>query len=102
MLEFSANAREWQERVKAFMDEHIYPNEALYHEQVDTGDRWQPVPVVEELKEKAKAAGLWNMFLPASRNGAGLNNFEYAPLSEELGKVGFASETLNCSAPDTG
>ena len=102
MIEYSENAREWQTRVKAFMDEHIYPSEPVYHEQLNTGDRWQPVPIVEELKEQAKAAGLWNMFLPASQNGAGLNNFEYAPLSEELGKVGFASETMNCSAPDTG
>ena len=102
MIEYSENARGWQSRVKAFMDEHIYPSEPVYHEQLNTGDRWQPVPIVEELKEQAKAAGLWNMFLPASQNGAGLNNFEYAPLSEELGKVGFASETMNCSAPDTG
>ncbi|PZC43281.1 MAG: acyl-CoA dehydrogenase [Chloroflexi bacterium] len=102
MLEFSDNARQWQSRVKAFMDEHIYPNEATYSEQLNTGDRWQPVQIVEDLKEKAKEAGLWNMFLPASQNGAGLNNLEYAPLSEELGKVGFASETMNCSAPDTG
>ena len=102
MIEYSENAREWQRRVTAFMDEHIYPSEAVYHEQLNSGDRWQPVPIVEELKEQAKAAGLWNMFLPASQNGAGLNNFEYAPLSEELGKVGFASETMNCSAPDTG
>ena len=102
MIEYSENAREWQRRVNAFMDEHIYPSEPVYHEQLNTGDRWQPVPIVEELKEQAKAAGLWNMFLPASQNGAGLNNFEYAPLSEELGKVGFASETMNCSAPDTG
>ena len=102
MLEFSENAREWQQRVKAFMDEHIYPNEATYNEQLNTGDRWQPVQIVEDLKEKAKEAGLWNMFLPASQNGAGLNNLEYAPLSEQLGKVGFASETMNCSAPDTG
>ena len=102
MLEFSDNARQWQSRVKAFMDEHIYPNEATYSEQLNTGDRWQPVQIVEDLKGKAKEAGLWNMFLPASQNGAGLNNLEYAPLSEELGKVGFASETMNCSAPDTG
>jgi acyl-CoA dehydrogenase len=102
MLNFSPNALEWQRRVKTFMNEHIYPNEATYHEQLNTGDRWQPVPIVEDLKAKAKEAGLWNMFLPASQNGAGLNNFEYAPLSEQLGKVGFASETMNCSAPDTG
>ena len=102
MIPFSDEAKEWHERVVAFMDEHIYPNEATFHAQVNTGDRWEPVQIVEDLKAKAKEAGLWNMFLPASRNGAGLTNFEYAPLSEQLGKVHFASETMNCSAPDTG
>ena len=102
MLEFSSTALEWQGRVKAFMDEQIYPAEPTFYEQLNEGDRWQIPEVLEELKAKAKAAGLWNMFLPASQNGAGLSNYEYAPVSEQLGKVAFASEVFNCSAPDTG
>ncbi len=102
MLEFSPTALEWQGRVKAFMDEQIYPAEPTFYEQLNEGDRWQIPEVLEELKAKAKAAGLWNMFLPASQNGAGLSNYEYAPVSEQLGKVAFASEVFNCSAPDTG
>ena len=85
------------------MDEHVYPNEALFHAQIADGDRWQPVPIVEELKPKARAAGLWNLFLPESEHGAGLTNVEYAPLCEIMGRVaGFAPEVFNCSAPDTG
>ena len=84
------------------MDEHIYPNEHIFHEQVATGDRWQPVQLIEELKPKARAAGLWNLFLPDSHRGAGLKNIEYAPLAEIMGRVEFASEVFNCSAPDTG
>ena len=102
MLEFSPTALDWQGRVKAFMDEQIYPAEPTFYEQLNEGDRWQIPEVLEELKAKAKAAGLWNMFLPASQNGAGLSNYEYAPVSEHLGKVAFASEVFNCSAPDTG
>jgi acyl-CoA dehydrogenase len=103
-MDFSFNdkTREYQERVSAFMDEHIYPNEHTFHEQVATGDRWQPVQLIEELKPKARAAGLWNLFLPDSHRGAGLKNIEYAPLAEIMGRVEFASEVFNCSAPDTG
>jgi acyl-CoA dehydrogenase len=87
----------------AFMDAHIYPNEALFREQIADGDRWQPVPIVEALKPKARAAGLWNLFLPDRELGAGLTNVEYAPLCEIMGRVpAFAPEVFNCSAPDTG
>ncbi|MDT0575885.1 acyl-CoA dehydrogenase family protein [Croceicoccus sp. F390] len=89
-------------RLRSFMQEHIYPNEALYHRQVDEGGRWTRVPLVEELKTKAKAAGLWNLFLPHSDRGAGLSNLEYAPLCEEMGRVHFSSTVFNCAAPDTG
>jgi acyl-CoA dehydrogenase len=99
---FNEKTREYQERVSAFMDEHIYPNEHRFHEQVATGDRWQPVQLIEELKPLARSAGLWNLFLPDSHRGAGLKNIEYAPLAELMGKVEFASEVFNCSAPDTG
>jgi acyl-CoA dehydrogenase len=85
------------------MDEHVYPNEATFRAQIDAGDRWQPTAIVEELKPKAKAAGLWNLFLPASQYGAGLTNSEYAPLCEIMGRSpSFAPEVFNCSAPDTG
>jgi len=92
------------ERIEAFMAEHIYPNEATYAAQMDAfgADRWQVPPVIEELKEKARAAGLWNMFLPDSERGGGFTNLEYAPLCEVMGRVSFASEVFNCSAPDTG
>jgi acyl-CoA dehydrogenase len=91
-----------RDRLTAFMNEYIYPNEAIYREQVAEGDRWQPVPIVEELKEQARAAGLWNLFLPDSRYGPGLTNAEYAPLCEIMGRSVFAPEVFNCSAPDTG
>ncbi len=89
-------------RLRAFMAEHIYPNEKLYYEQVAEGDRWAHVPLIAELKPKAKAAGLWNLFLPESGHGAGLTNLDYAPLCEEMGRVHFSSVVFNCSAPDTG
>ena len=101
-FEYSERVQELRERVMAFMDEHVYPNELLFHEQIDEGDRWQPTAIVEELKVKAKADGLWNLFLPESDLGAGLTNLEYAPLCEIMGRVGFAAEVFNCSAPDTG
>ena len=91
-----------QGRLRAFMDEHVYPNERRYREEVAQGDRWQPLRLIEELKAKAKDAGLWNLFLPASARGAGLSNTEYAPLCEIMGRVPWASEAFNCSAPDTG
>jgi acyl-CoA dehydrogenase len=89
--------------LSAFMDAHIYPNEALFRQQIADGDRWQPVPIIEALKPKARAAGLWNLFLPESDLGAGLTNSEYAPLCEIMGRSpAFAPEIFNCSAPDTG
>jgi acyl-CoA dehydrogenase len=100
-FDYSAKTRELQQRVTAFMDEHIVPNERLYHQQIEE-DRWRPVPIIEELKPKARAAGLWNLFLPESERGAGLTNLEYAPLCEIMGRVVMASEVFNCSAPDTG
>ncbi len=101
-FEHSEKVQELVGRVRAFMVEHVYPNERRYAEELARGDRWEPVPVIEELKEKAKQAGLWNLFLPESSFGAGLTNLEYAPLCEEMGKVFWAPEVFNCSAPDTG
>ncbi len=86
----------------AFMDEHIYPNEALFHQQVNEGDRWQPTLIIEELKRRAKAARLWNLFMPELQYGPGLTNREYAPLCEIMGRSTMAPEVFNCSAPDTG
>lgn len=100
-FEFSDKVRELQNRVSAFLAEHIYPNEGKYQEQIE-GSRWQPTPIIEELKPKARAAGLWNLFLPDSEYGAGLSNFEYAPLCEIMGRSMMAPEVFNCSAPDTG
>ena len=86
-----------------FMDEFIYPHERTYQEQLrDAADRWQPLPIMEELKLKARQRGLWNLFLPASEHGAGLTNLEYAPLCEIMGRSPIAPEAFNCSAPDTG
>src|SRR5262245_36527710 len=91
-----------RQRLLAFIDEHIYPNEATFRQQVAEGNRWQPTPIVEALKTKARAAGLWNLFLPDSEYGKGLTNSEYAPLCEIMGRSAFAPEVFNCSAPDTG
>jgi acyl-CoA dehydrogenase len=101
-FEHSPKVRDLQARLTAFMDEHVYPNEARFHEEVATGDRWEPTRVVEELKQKARTAGLWNLFLPESPRGAGLTNVEYAPLCEIMGRVHWAPEVFNCNAPDTG
>ena len=103
-MEFALSARtqELLERLRAFMDEHIYPNELLYYQQVAEGDRWAGVPLLEALIPKAKAAGLWNLFLPDSAHGAGLSNVDYAPLCEVMGRVHWSSQVFNCSAPDTG
>jgi len=102
-FENSARSQDLQTRVAAFMDEHVYPNESTFHRQIAEGDRWQPTAIVEELKPKARAAGLWNLFLPESEYGAGLTNVEYAPLCEIMGRVpGIGPEVFNCSAPDTG
>ncbi|MEO7246367.1 MAG: acyl-CoA dehydrogenase family protein [Rubrivivax sp.] len=94
------------ERVSAFMAEHVFPNERRYWDEIDAhtreGRRWTPLPLIEELKPKARAAGLWNLFLPDSTLGAGLSNQEYAPQAELMGAVPWASEVFNCSAPDTG
>ncbi len=102
MMEFSERSKELRERLVAFMDEHIYPNEAEFKRQHAEGDHWSPPPILEELKAKAKAEGLWNLFLPESEYGAGLTNMEYAPLCEVMGRSPFAPEVFNCSAPDTG
>jgi alkylation response protein AidB-like acyl-CoA dehydrogenase len=103
-FDHTPKVKELMDRVQDFMDRHVYPAETIYAEQMEAfGDnRWQVVPVVEELKAKAKAEGLWNLFLPDSDGGFGLTNLEYAPLAEIMGRVLFASEVFNCSAPDTG
>jgi acyl-CoA dehydrogenase len=105
-FDYSPRQKEWIKRVSDFMDHHIYPAETKYAAQMEEatkkGNRWIVVPVVEELKKIAKSQGLWNMFLPHSEHGAGLSNLEYSPLAELMGRVGFASEVFNCSAPDTG
>src|SRR5450432_364756 len=101
-FEFSSKVIDFQKRLTAFMDRHVYPNEARYHQHSNGPDRWQPVPVIEELKPQARADGLWNLFLPESQSGAGLTNLEYAPLCEIMGRSPMAAEIFNCSAPDTG
>jgi len=102
ILEFSDKAKELEARVKAFMEEYVYPNEPTFLRQIEEGDRWEPVTIVEELKEKAREEGLWNLFLPESEYGVGLSNYEYAPLCEIMGRSPMAPEVFNCSAPDTG
>lgn len=105
-FDYSPRQREWMERLGTFMDGHIYPNEALYAEQLHQIDRkglpWTAVPLMEELKSKARAAGLWNLFLNDSSHGAGLTNLEYSPLAEMMGRVIWSPEVFNCTAPDTG
>src|ERR1700712_2310912 len=101
-FEHSSNVIALQQRLDGFMREHVYPNEGTFHRQIADGDRWQPTAIVEELKPKARAAGLWNLFLPESTRGAGLTNVEYAPLCEIMGRVHWAPEVFNCNAPDTG
>ncbi len=105
-FDYSPRQREWMKRVGDFMDRYLRPAEETYAEQMaaarEKGNPWIVIPVVEELKKKARAAGLWNLFLNESKHGAGLTNLEYAPLAELMGHVGFASEVFNCSAPDTG
>jgi acyl-CoA dehydrogenase len=99
---YSDKVRALQARVAAFMAAHVYPNEQRFHDEVNTGNRWEPIKLIEELKVKARAEGLWNLFLPESGHGAGLTNLEYAPLCEIMGRVHWAPEVFNCSAPDTG
>jgi len=101
MLDLSPKSRELRERLIAFLDAHIYPNEGRFHEQV-SANRWDVATIVEELKTKARAEKLWNLFLPDSVHGAGLTNLEYAPLCEVMGRSPLAPEVFNCSAPDTG
>jgi len=103
-FEYSARTRELQKKLLAFMDEHIYPSEEKYYRHVHSDKRWEPVPIIEELKPKAKAAGLWNLFLPRSPRapGGGLSNLDYAPLCEIMGRTSWSPEVFNCSAPDTG
>jgi acyl-CoA dehydrogenase len=103
-FDYSPKVKDLQQRVRAFMDEHIAPNESLYHQHLapSNPNRWTPVPIIEQLKPKARAAGLWNLFLPESGHGAGLTNLEYAPLCEIMGASPMAPEVFNCSAPDTG
>lgn len=102
-FDYSPKVKELQKRVHSFMEEHVYPNEETFYNQLNNqGDRWQIPPIMEELKAKAKAVGLWNLFLPESSRGAGLTNLEYAPLCEIMGRSFIAPEVFNCSAPDTG
>src|SRR5512147_856169 len=104
----SDRQREWLDRVTSFMAKHVRPAVPIYDKQDAEGPRWKVIPILEELKKKAKAEGLWNMFMPPNAHeddefrGAGLSNLEYAPLAEEMGHIGWASEVFNCSAPDTG
>src|SRR5574340_174963 len=100
-FEFSDTVRNLERRLRAFMDESIYPNEQRFAQDIAC-DRWSPTMIVEELKPKARAAGLWNLFLPNDEQGAGLTNLEYAPLCEIMGRSPMAPEVFNCSAPDTG
>jgi acyl-CoA dehydrogenase len=105
-FDYSPKVQALREKLLAFFDEHIYPNEAIFHEEIErnraNGDAWVPTKIVEQLKEKARETGLWNLFLPASERGAGLTNLEYAPLCEIMGRVHWAPEVFNCNAPDTG
>jgi acyl-CoA dehydrogenase len=100
-FDYSDKVKTLMTRLRAFMDEHIYPNEKGYYQEIEK-DRWAPTKIIEELKPKARAAGLWNLFLPDDENGAGLTNLEYAPLCEVMGRSILAPEVFNCSAPDTG
>ncbi|MFQ5547757.1 MAG: acyl-CoA dehydrogenase family protein [Woeseia sp.] len=101
-FDYSERSKEYMGRLSAFMDEHVYPAEAVYDQEVAKGDRWQPTRVMERLKDKARALGLWNLFLPDAEHGPGLSNLEYAPLAEIMGRSPIASEACNCQAPDSG
>src|SRR5437867_4358076 len=107
-FDMSEKQKEWLNRVQAFMKTHVRPAVPIYDKQDAEGPRWKVIPILEELKKKAKAEGLWNMFMPPNAHeddefrGAGLTNLEYALLSEEMGHISWASEVFNCSAPDTG
>jgi acyl-CoA dehydrogenase len=103
---YSPRTQELQAKVQQFMQDHIYPSEQRYWDELEAntnaGKRWTPLTLIEELKPKARAQGLWNLFLPESEYGGGLTNQEYAPLAEIMGRTPWASEVFNCSAPDTG
>ena len=101
-FEHSARTQELAARLEAFMQANVYPNEKRHAREVAEGDRWQPIRLIEALKSQARADGLWNLFLPQSKSGAGLTNLEYAPLCEIMGRVPWSAEVFNCSAPDTG
>ena len=101
IFEFSDKSKDLLRRVQAFMDEHVYPNEQRFQDEIER-NRWLPPKIIEELKAKARAAALWNLFLPGEEHGAGLTNLEYAPLCETMGRSRMAPEVFNCSAPDTG
>ena len=102
-FDFNDRTKELVGRVQDFMDRYVYPNEDVYYEQLEEGgNRWKVIPVLEELKEKARGEGLWNLFLPESELGGGLTNLEYAPVCEVMGRINWAPEVFNCSAPDTG
>ena len=98
-FDYSTKTRGLQNKLGKFMDENVYPNEKRFEEETNSGDRWQPSELIENLKTKAKAEELWNLFLPEA---SGLSNLEYAPLAETMGRVVWSSEVFNCSAPDTG
>jgi len=102
-FEYSPKVQELRKRLIAFMEEHVYPNDHKWWEHVKGDKRWEPVPIIEELKPKARSAGLWNLFLPHSKRAPeGLSNLEYAPLCEIMGRISWSPEVFNCSAPDTG
>jgi acyl-CoA dehydrogenase len=101
-FDYSPKVKALQKKLQAFMESHVYPNEKRYTDELNAGGRWQPPALIEELKQKARAVELWNLFLPESKHGAGLTNLEYAPLCEIMGRVHWAPEVFNCSAPDTG
>lgn len=103
-FDFGPRGKEWLARVQTFLDEHVYPNERLYEEQLgqEADDPWRVPPILLELQHKARDAGLWNMHIHDSRHGPGLSNLDYAPIAEALGRVHWASEVFNCNAPDSG
>ena len=102
MFEQSDLSRDLCERLEAFMDQHVMPNEQAMYDELDSGDRWQPIQKMEELKALAKEQGLWNLFLPENPYGFSMSNLDYAPMCEIMGRSPFAPEIFNCSAPDTG
>src|SRR5262244_2253160 len=102
-FEYSKKTKMYMEQLQDFMTKYIYPNEKVFHDQLNSAPtRWQIPPIMEELKAHARERGLWNLFLPESERGAGLTNLEYAPLCEIMGRSPIAPEAFNCSAPDTG